>query len=709
MKSSVVAFSLLGVPLCGHTQVAEEAPLVWQSRNNTFNELTKEFADLYGNLNTLQTQGLAISTASVTVPAGKTVAETLRIRNLFDGQYFPKQLDVLVCRLNPENCTVSVGKSRKITADDASTAWTLPANQAINVPNIEFIPLNVHKPYLKKSGESWKSIVVDQRRGCEVFDEACVKYVQNLNRRLPVPLDNAYRGKVVVPTKAYRAAIHVSHAANSSGVAPTFRSFKSSSGTIDTDSTKYAMPPVVVQWNEPPSNLVKAVPTLADRLIPPSKAIPHDSASGGASVGSRSLVLKLINHPLSRSQSLVLPLTAKANVAVFDLWVDQAHCMLSSMTVIDPDRLGGAVDRASACGELGSTAESTDHGTHVVGLIGTRLDAAQGPGTNPFASISAISVNFDNFVHPLYLATQADRLRDLYKTTPPNVVNLSFEYSLSEANGRNDVFHAAMKDQEDTLFVVSAGNSGAFLSQMSECHVRPACYDDKNIVTVGGLNLSEDTPERWVGATGGSNFGDRVHLAAPAVNILSTISGDRTGVMTGTSQAAPIVSGAASLLYLYDHLLRPSQVKNRLIYSSDLYPALYDNFQGGRLNVERLLSYKTALVDTLVDISGERHIRGVIREPNKLVRFVDYKKDQAFSLSFVQIRRLMFNPSLGYYTLFYNDEIGRDTGLLNRRFVTLKDAKATIAIGVATRLGEPDRKVNVRLGDIADYVSPLLL
>ncbi len=46
-----------------------------------------------------------------------------------------------------------------------------------------------------------------------------------------------------------------------------------------------------------------------------------------------------------------------------------------------------------------------------------------------------------------------------------------------------------------------------------------------------------------------SNFGaTSVHLAAPGDAIMSTIPGDRTGLLTGTSMATPHVSGAAALV-----------------------------------------------------------------------------------------------------------------------------------------------------------------
>ena len=692
LASGLLALTMLAAPLCGLAQRAEEPPLVWQSRNNTFEELTREFAELYGNILALMAHSRTVPTTTVSVPAGKTITEVLRERVLFDGKYLPKELDIVVCKMNPGVCVVQAGKSGNTFAADASASWRLKPGEPIVVPDIQFTALKVHKPYVKNAGDSLKSIVVDDRRGCEQFDDECKKYVQNLNRRLDAPLDTAYAGQIVVPTKAYRAIIRVT---NAEKPATTMR-FEAPAGPRITPARQ----------GDSAADLVKMAPKLGDHVIPASKAMAHDDTAVVAMEGTRMRVLKLIRHPFSTDTALKMPPHAKASVAVFDSWVDHAHCMLSNVTVLDPDGLAGTVQRAGTCGDSGNATDASDHGTHVVGLIGMKRDAKHGPGINPYASIRALSVKYDEFVKPLYLAKQADRLRALYETDAPDVVNLSFEYSLSAQAGRNDVFRTAMKDQErETLFVVSAGNDGLNLSSTGDCRVRPACFDDKNIVTVGALDLDDEAPKLISGASGGSNYGDRVHLAAPGQNILSTLAGDRTGVMTGTSQAAPAVAGAASLLYLFEPRLRPSQVKNRLIYTSDLFPALYSKVQGGRLNVQRMLDYTTAIVDP----AGGTQLRGSLRQPNKTVRFVDFKTSQLFSLTLEQVRRLKFNPKQKYYTLYYTEEAGRDSGILKRRFVTLKDPGTTLSLAVPGGPDEPDSNEDVKLKDVLDYVSALLL
>lgn len=694
-NSAFAVALLLFVPSVAAQKTPEQA-IVWESKNNTYDELTREFANLYGSLVALRAKGATIPTAMVTVPAGKTVADVLRERGLYDGKYVPKQLDVLVCGLNPGVCTVQLGKSRNPAAADATAIWRIQSNDSIAVPEIAFTPITVYKPYDKRSGDTLKSIVVDDRRGCESFDEACQKKIQNLNRRLPEPLDTAFAGRIVVPTKAYRAAITISTKDGAE---------KTSSGPIEPAA---ASSPGVVKasaGHEMSKEVVKMAPTLKDQVVPSAKASLHQDPAVAPTEGSRAVILKLIRHPLATATSIAIPASA-TNVTVFDSWVDKGHCMLKDVKVLDPDGLAGTVERSTTCGDRGDARAAQDHGTHVVGLIGMRVDGKYGPGINPYATIRALSINPDNFKSPGYLAKQSDRLRELYNVDPPDVVNLSFEYSLSAEEGRNDVFHVAMKEQEHgTLFIASAGNDGTALNSTGECRVRPACYDDMNIVTVGAVDLNEEAPSLLSNMGRGSNYGDRVHIVAPGQNIVSSISGDRLGVMSGTSQAAPAVAGAASLLYHYEPKILPSQVKNRLIYTSDLFPSLYDKVRGGRLNVQRLLAYKSALVD----LDDGQHLEGTVRDPvGTSLRFTDFNTNEVVRLWFGQIRRLKLNRDLGYYTIFYNDDVGRDSGPMKRRFVTLKDVNAKASFGIPTAAG-PEQLRSVKVKDIIDYVSPLLL
>ena len=88
-----------------------------------------------------------------------------------------------------------------------------------------------------------------------------------------------------------------------------------------------------------------------------------------------------------------------------------------------------------------------------------------------------------------------------------------------------------------------------------------------------------------------SNYGaESVDLAAPGVNIVSTIPGGYSS-FNGTSMAAPHVAGVASLLLSQNPNLTPTQLKDRLLSTVDPVTGLEGKtVSGGRLNAHRALS-----------------------------------------------------------------------------------------------------------------------
>ena len=65
-----------------------------------------------------------------------------------------------------------------------------------------------------------------------------------------------------------------------------------------------------------------------------------------------------------------------------------------------------------------------------------------------------------------------------------------------------------------------------------------------------------------------SNYGVKsVDLAAPGNYILSTVSGRGYSYMSGTSMAAPMVTGLAALMYSADPGLSVTELRSRLLGS----------------------------------------------------------------------------------------------------------------------------------------------
>jgi subtilisin family serine protease len=103
----------------------------------------------------------------------------------------------------------------------------------------------------------------------------------------------------------------------------------------------------------------------------------------------------------------------------------------------------------------------------------------------------------------------------------------------SNGSGSNDAMVAAID------FVTAAGNDG---TNNDSTPFYPASYRLSNEIAVAAVDPSGDLP-------GFSDYGARtVDLAAPGLNILSTIPGGGYAYMSGTSMAAPYVSGVVSLV-----------------------------------------------------------------------------------------------------------------------------------------------------------------
>ncbi len=105
-----------------------------------------------------------------------------------------------------------------------------------------------------------------------------------------------------------------------------------------------------------------------------------------------------------------------------------------------------------------------------------------------------------------------------------------------------------------------------------------------NVISVGATDILDRI----------GNFscqGSHIDVCAPGVNILSTIDGGY-GNMSGTSMAAPHVSGIASLLKGFNPNLANDDIENIIKLSADnLGDTGFDNTFGfGRVNAERALN-----------------------------------------------------------------------------------------------------------------------
>lgn len=298
-------------------------------------------------------------------------------------------------------------------------------------------------------------------------------------------------------------------------------------------------------------------------------------------------------------------------VAVVDTGIDYTHPDLAPNIWSAPApftvTIGGAPITCAA-GTHGYNAiarscnpmDDHDHGTHVAGTIGAVGNNGVGVvGVNWTASIMAIkfldangsgsiadaidAIHFAVLVKQAFAATGGADIRVLSNSWGGS----SFSQALL------DEIHAA--DAQDMLFVAAAGNNG-FDNDLLPTY--PASYDAPNVVAVAATTNQDG--RAWF-----SNYGaSSVDLGAPGMDILSTTIGNTYTVASGTSMAAPHVSGAAALV-LSRCALDTAALKDTLLGSVEPVPALESTTStGGRLNVNSAIHACIAPPDTPASLTA---------------------------------------------------------------------------------------------------------
>lgn len=155
------------------------------------------------------------------------------------------------------------------------------------------------------------------------------------------------------------------------------------------------------------------------------------------------------------------------------------------------------------------------------------------------------------------------------------VANISYNVTDSSTVSRS----ASYFQKKSGVVTVASGNSGTFNSSS----------DNPYVLTVGATD-STDTIYSW------SNTGNNLDLVAPGF-VYSTMVGGGYTVAQGTSAAAPLVAGAAGLLFSLCPSLTPTQVQDILTQSADDMgaPGWDLSYGYGRLNVTKALSMAGSL------------------------------------------------------------------------------------------------------------------
>ncbi|WFR55615.1 S8 family peptidase [Anaerocolumna sp. AGMB13025] len=273
-------------------------------------------------------------------------------------------------------------------------------------------------------------------------------------------------------------------------------------------------------------------------------------------------------------------------VGVIDSGIQYTHTDLANNIWVNPgeiqgngidDDKNGYIDDIYGWNFVDNNNKPLDdngHGTHVAGTIGA-------VGNN---GIGVVGVNWN---------TQLAALKFLdadgggYTSDAILAINYAKNKGFAVTNNSwgGGSFSQSLKDAIDSysgLFVAAAGNDGTNNDSRASY---PASYTSANIIAVAATT-STDAKASY------SNYGSTsVDLGAPGDAIFSTYLNNGYATASGTSMAAPHVSGAVALLKSFNPSLTSAQIKSAILSNVDKISSLNGRtVTGGRLNVAKSLN-----------------------------------------------------------------------------------------------------------------------
>jgi subtilisin family serine protease len=272
-------------------------------------------------------------------------------------------------------------------------------------------------------------------------------------------------------------------------------------------------------------------------------------------------------------------------VAVTDTGIDYNHPDLAANIWSNPGGINGCAAGTHGYNVLNGTCDPLDddtiyngHGTHVAGIIGATGNNGTGvAGVNwqiTLLGVKWVDANGNGYTSDLISALEWV-IQAKQAGTNIRIVNDSQTWAgTASSQALSDEIDAL--GTNDILFVTAAGNT----AQNNDTTPRyPCVYDRPNEICAASSDQKD-------GLWSSSDYGKlTVQLAAPGVNIYSTLRNGTYGFVSGTSMSAAEVSGAAALV-LATGDQSTSALRSLLLSSVDLLPAFSSVTQtGGRLDI----------------------------------------------------------------------------------------------------------------------------
>ena len=292
-----------------------------------------------------------------------------------------------------------------------------------------------------------------------------------------------------------------------------------------------------------------------DFEVEPANSGDYEALSWGANY-----VQSITANEAILSSGMELP---EVVVAVIDTGVDSTHSFFNK------DDTNPRVLRGNRSND---NMPHEDHGTHVAGII---VD-------NTLPNVKIKSYNFFYYQGEKIGGSYVTLATEIHSAVENevDVINMSLGGWSILVKSDTIVSEISNAVQNNIPIIVAAGNEFTNASL-----VFPA--NDPNVITVSAVS-ENSVPAIF------SNFGDCVDIAAPGVDINSTMPSDANsnnnyGLMDGTSMAAPFVSAAVAMMKTIYPNLTAVEVKEKLISSATVPKGWTSRYGKGILNFENII------------------------------------------------------------------------------------------------------------------------
>lgn len=324
--------------------------------------------------------------------------------------------------------------------------------------------------------------------------------------------------------------------------------------------------------------------------IPPLPTAPKENRTGSnGSQGGAGIQLDVSVISAGASQAWgQFNVTGKGiKVAVIDTGINYSHVNLGGC-------FGAGCRVVSGYDFANNDNDPMDdhgHGTHVAGIVG-----ANGSVTGVAPNVTFFAYKACNSGGSCSNSAVVSAI-DAAVSNGSQVIHMSLGgWNVPWATKDAMTLAAENAVRRNITVVISAGNNGQGQAQaigtitspaLGEGIISVAAADDK-----GTVNISDDDIASF-SSRGPSPFGRfGPSLSAPGVSITSTWNNGGTNTISGTSMAAPHVSGAAALIIERFGNLTPQQIASKLMHSAQNISQNPFDEGAGEINVTRALSMR---------------------------------------------------------------------------------------------------------------------